>query len=425
MFSSLLQIALWANVRMLNGKTRKRDVCFAGVLTAFATNSRFYCLFLFACVICLLFLESSTSENTEITKRSRLACLVFAVSFFISIIIITPASWSNPFKFMVGYVDKFFGYDPWQGAVTFMGQNILKQELPRYYFAVWLLISIPLVYLFYFFIGSGAFISQILREKKERTLLINKKFIVIISICAALFLFFCCSLLIEGLQTLDGIFFFFAILFLVATIYFVTVKVVVKNKVRLLIFVLFFAPLVATIFRKGLLYNWWRHLYFTFPFLAIIAVHGICVLLRIIKKPVVRFLIPTSVIITLFLQTAWMVKNHPYQNMFLNIIGKPFGADFDRDVWGLSDYQMLKWLYQTMPDEEIFMVTSRHTPLHLMVLDEVQRERFVHTDAEHAEYIIDNLGGIIGNDNNVDGFTEIHSIWVDGYKIGSILRRKR
>jgi hypothetical protein len=285
----------------------------------------------------------------------------------LAFIIVTPASWSNPLFFIFGYIQKFFGYDPWNNPVVFAGDSIMKSDLPHSYLLVWYAISIPLIYLIFFVMGIVCLVKDTFMRKN--------------------------------------------VLF-----------AIVKNRFLILIFVLFAAPVSVTLFSKGMLYDAWRHLYFTFPLLVLMAIYGLNALYRRFVKIAAFALISLSLV----LQAVWIVGNHPHENVYLNIIGKHFGDKFDRDYWGLSNLQLLEWIVENDKASSIKVSSMWGLDVattYMMLLPET-KERFILVGVNEADYIITTMRNVIGNNVTLDGFHEVHSIWVDSYKIGSVLKRK-
>ena len=365
MFSSLLLIAFFSSTKFLAFKSNKYAIL-TGFLIALASNTRFFALFLLACLFVIMLLEFWKKRLDE----NFLPYIVLLVSFVISFYILTPASWSNLFLFICEYVNKFYGYDDWNNRVLFMGELILKTDLPRYYFIVWLIISLPIIYIILFAFGVRLSIKSL--ENIH-----SKKFTEIVNL-------------------------------------------VLENKIMVLVFVIFFAPFTATIIQKGLLYHAWRHLYFTFPFFVIIAVFGISYFNGKLSKTVVILLIAISLV----LQTSWIIKNHPYQALYLNSLGRTYGSKFCKDMWGLSDLLMLEYMLHAFPQEEIFQVAANLTPLYTIMLDEKDQKKINH-NFQNPEFFVFNYGTV--NTNNISlensGWREIASISIDGYKINALLQR--
>jgi hypothetical protein len=380
-FSSSLIIALYFCIVFLANKRKPVFAVLSGIFTALALNARFYGLFLFGLVVCLMLFEDIVAyfdiENKyrivsdKRTRKTNLsAYLIFIFSFCLAFIIVTPASWSNPVFFVFEYIRKFVGYDPWNDPVLFAGKSIIKNELPYNYLVVWYAISIPLIYLVFCMVGIVALAKDTFWRKN-------------------------------------------------------VLSAVIKNRFLLLVFVLFATPVFVTLSNKGMLYDAWRQMYFTFPLLVLLAVYGLHAFIASHRR-FVKVAAFALIIVSLILQTGWIVKNHPHENVYLNMIGKHFGDKFERDYWGLSNMQLLNWIAQNdkAPSIKVSSVHGQELSVTSDILLPKIKERFVLVQVDEADYIITTLRCTIGNDVSFEGFHEVHSIWVDGYKIGSVLKRK-
>ena len=103
-------------------------------------------------------------------------------------------------------------------------------------------------------------------------------------------------------------------------------------------------PLAAVVATKAVLYDGWRHLFFIYPALVLIAVEGagrIATWARgRLPAPVAPRLMAVLCLLVLAEPVAFLVRHHPYGHVFFNRLA---GADmravkqrFDLDYWGLS-----------------------------------------------------------------------------------------
>lgn len=397
-FSSLLVISLYASVLFLKRKELKY-VFFSGFALALATNSRFFTLVLLAGVISILVLEEvflrlNGGENIPDRREKGLKSwkgvlygALLLIWFAVSYVLLTPASWGNPFLFLYDYVYTFTGFEGWNNLVAFQGKYIFKDELPRTYLITWLGISLPIVYIILALLGI--------------VLILKESFLVPVS---ELF------------------------------------RKVYENRFLLLPLGLFSVAFSAPLLKQGLLYDEWRHLYFIFPLIIIFCLFAIKAVWEGVKNPRWKYAPIAAVALSIVFQFGWMIKNHPFENVYLNVIGAQYGANFERDYWGLSQYQMLNFIAEKLPEKKIFYVAAEpdSKPLESSVdmLPEFVRNRFIVVhDLTKAEFVFGNfrmvrkerldlvLGFYIKNEFWVAGFQEIYSIKVDGYKIGLIMAR--
>ena len=190
---------------------------------------------------------------------------------------------------------------------------------------------------------------------------------------------------------------------------------------------LFFAPLFATFLIKGLIYDTWRHLYFTFPLLIILALYGAKKIFEMFESKA-RYGVLVFLFGALIFQGGWMIKNHPYQDVYFNIVGTQLADKFTRDYYGMSTHQALIWLLENAPRNKPISVMYYpylgHAGVALSMFSYQDKMRFrVEQNIENADYVISNFAVTAGNDLYFNGFKEIHAVWIDGYKILTVLKR--
>jgi hypothetical protein len=216
---------------------------------------------------------------------ARKSILAFAAIYialaFILVIIFWPWLWQDPF---VNLLIAFKNMARFRHIVdmVFMGKAISSSNVPWTYVPVWLGVTTPILYSILFIVGVLAIARQTFKA---------------------------------GWQVLRQAGPFQDLIFIV----------------------LFFAPLGAVIVLHSVLYNGWRQMYFIYPAFIVIATRGLVALWNLAKKG--RFLKPALVItVTLCLSyTAyWMVRWHPYQYLYFNVLAGQSSKRFDVDYWGVA-----------------------------------------------------------------------------------------
>jgi len=279
--------------------------------------------------------------------------------FFFFWFLITPAAWEHPFDMFFSTGEKF---SHWAlGSMLFNGKVITSEELPWYYLFVWFGISIPLVYQLLFVLGHVyAVIKMIKSHNKWQDMIGKYKWLV----CMLAF---------------------------------------------------FWINVGAVIILKLWIYTEWRHMYFTFVPFCVIAVYGIHLLVEFVNRKVIYCIM----ILCLSSQILWSIRNHPYQYVYFNIIGKQFAADFDRDSWRVANCDMIRWILER---EEIVDVKAGTVIAYNMFTEEEQRRIHIRQN-EDMEYMIENYRNMAGNVVEYEGYEEVYAIWVDGFKIGSVFHK--
>ena len=102
--------------------------------------------------------------------------------------------------------------------------------------------------------------------------------------------------------------------------------------------------------------------------------------------------------------------------------------NFDKDYWGLSNYQSIKHIINEDNRDEIKIATMSFADLYLSFLrfNEIDKKRIkiVHNQDE-ADYIIDNYMKRIGANYIIkaDNFEKFHEIKVDNVIINTVYKK--
>tara|TARA_Y100000768_G_C23732084_1_gene565289 strand:+ start:41 stop:664 length:624 start_codon:yes stop_codon:yes gene_type:complete len=146
------------------------------------------------------------------------------------------------------------------------------------------------------------------------------------------------------------------------------------------------------IFFQPNLYNGWRHFYYLYPSIVILAIYGLNSL--IIKNNKLRpFIFFISLIKILYLLN-WNFDNHPNQQVFFNSFAdKDFNRKFDMDYWALSNKEQLNKILEIDKRKkiEIYNLSENKLFYSLFSLKEDERKRFnIVNSIDKADYVITN-----------------------------------
>lgn len=191
----------------------------------------------------------------------------------------------------------------------------------------------------------------------------------------------------------------------------------------------FLIPILIVIVMKGDLFDEWRHMYFIYPAVLLLAAHGLRELLGVARSVAHprwrRFLQGTLVVVpaTFLLSTgAWMVRNHPLQYVYFSIPSRFVEHQFELDYWGLSYRQAFEWLLEHDPDAFITVtVTSSPGWENLNILTREQRRRLVLSKNYTSKYVLDNFDWA-NYEHTLPDEAKVHSITLSGMEILSIYR---
>jgi hypothetical protein len=380
MFVALYIISIFFMFQMLL-KKRKTLWCILFIMfCTLAANTRIVggMLLITALIVMLaedffIFHNKPKQKDTSlITKRENRwwrvlqPYLTVVCGFVLFYYIFTPASWASPVDFIKTVLETFSGF-PWNGEMLFAGELITTAQLPWYYIPLWMGLTIPVFYIIMFLTGTGVLITDAIKCGLTR---------------------------------------------------------IVECRHIWIVLLVFWVPLIYGIVFKITIYVGWRHVYFLVPPLLIIGVYGIKYLhekLAAGYKKWGRYIMPSLVCVVFTCLAVWIALAHPYQNVYFNEIGRMYAAGFDRDYWRLANKDMLGYILENY-DGKVSILNDNNVELGIQILTPQQQERINIVDSrEDADFILNNFRYTPGNEYTMDGFEEIHAIYIDYYKIGTIL----
>jgi len=262
------------------------------------------------------------------------------------VILFRPLLWEEPFVRFLETFNQMKKY-PWGGSVLYLGQIIGATRLPWHYIPVWLSITTPLSYLFFFVSGCLCVLG---------------------SFCRHPIYFYC------------------------------------QRRMDLFYLSCFFVPLIAVILLKSVLYDSWRHMFFIYPGFLMLALIGLRTFYQWVKNRFGKWHWRLAIIIILsfvlgdMANVAWfMIKYHPYQNVYFNrLAGKNMAEikqNFELDYWGLSYKQALEYIveHDDSPSIPIFAL-NRPGELNSFFLKKEDRERLHYVrDIRETKYFMSNF----------------------------------
>lgn len=220
----------------------------------------------------------------------------------------------------------------------------------------------------------------------------------------------------------------YSVLFIMGLI-FVLKKI---SKENIIFLSTFFIPIIMIILLNSTIYDTWRHVYFVYPSFLIIAIIGLKNLLHIaeLKNLVIFFTVFSLVLVALF-----MIKNHPYQNMFFNfLVMKTVDIEnnLELDYWAVSYTDILRYIAKIDSRDNINITYVGMGPqVNKLILSKEDRDRLFIYDVHfldlseeqvnNSNYFITNYRWWQGSDFNCN---KIYNITVEGLEIASACRLK-
>lgn len=185
-------------------------------------------------------------------------------------------------------------------------------------------------------------------------------------------------------------------------------------------------PIIAVLIFDSILYGGWRHLYFIYSGLIIIAALGLERLrLDLSKYYKVLF---GLLILQIGLTSYWLVKNHPYQYAYFNILANNELGMHEQDYWGLSYKNAMEILVDNhLSSEEKVIIASPDFAAYggYNLLDDRYKKQLEFSwTSEEADYYVSNyrnLDDIAAYKRRVAPYqNEVFQIKVDGVPIVGI-----
>lgn len=318
---------------------RKKDTLsylILGACIGYATSIRMMSLIFIAIVLGFLLIDILRAKRE---KQSILVALsnplVFLASVFVTLMICWPMLWANPIG---NFIDAYHSMAKfrWEGDVIFDGKKISSTALPWYYLPKYLLITTPILWGITITIGVIMVFASAMRsplsyitDPDKRVYLTN-------------------SLISTG-------------------------------------------TLVAIVVFDSIVYDGWRHVYFIYPSLLIVAM---ALLHKLQQKMRIKPLVIGMCIVQIASTMIYMVRNHPYQmTYFSSLVSHKEGylrANYEMDYWCVATKQAYEYLLANDTSSQIKVyMTSTPIQNNWLLLPKKDKARIQLLDCdEGAQYYI-------------------------------------
>lgn len=367
---SLSLVTFWQAARLIAKQNLRRALCFA-LAGGACVATRIIGVAVFglsgvAVAVCL-------AARGSLNRRTLGLGLVAAAGAYLSYLVLTPAMLADPSGFVEYLVKNAVGFSRWHGSLLFFGEVIdcSVTKPPRIYLPAMIAVTTPLWALLALAAGCifGAGRLRLLRRMAlcdERNVLL---------VCAAL---------------------------------------------------LWILPLVGCFALRVLVYNGWRHVYFTYGFMAIGMGYGFERLWRwTAGKRKWRAALSAALSVSLLVSAVGIGISHPYQYGYYNALvpGANRAQRFDMDYWNLSCVDALQKLLDVTQGEVRVAAADRYTQSGLsMSASYIGSERLIALKGENAldeaDYALSNLSytAIYGT-ASTEGWTEVATVYSYGCPI--------
>lgn len=375
-FTACFALAIYTLMRLIESPTLSRAI-WHGVASAAAIDVRLLAILLVLYTLGLLLLTVTQASSNRSALLRVLG--IYLLTTGAATIVGWPYLWANPLdNFLTAFQN--LNHYPWRFTNLYMGRFLTVNELPWHYAFVWIFITTPLSYSLLTLVGISALGKQLWNT---------------------------------GWRDIS----------------------LVHNRFNLLMIGWLLGPLIIIVVLHSGLYDTWRHVYFVYPAMVLLAVRGLQMLmiwLRVSRSTMIQRL-TLLLLILVGLETIRtairMVRLHPYEHLYYSFLpAKTIEQQFERDYWALSFRQGLEWLLAHDHSAQVGVsITWPHThPLYNngLIMPAAQRARilyvpepkrgryYITTYRWHPQSYADSLG------------QEIYSIRAGGIKILSIFDRE-
>lgn len=372
-FLSLFIICIYFFVEHLKRKTVTSAVLFA-FASALLVDQRITGIIIpfLAVVMSLIDAVKQDRPVQHLPKMILLLCL-YLVSFCVFMVLFWPYLWENPLNRFIDAFTVMKKYAVFSYDVLYWGEYIKSTAVPWHYILVWILMTTPLIYIFFYLFGAGSIFWMITKNR-------------------------------------------------------LTIYSDENEQQDFLFMLLFFVPLFAVIVLQSALYDGWRHMYFLYAPFILISMSGFNTIFKqamgghSIREYGAAILIAFVVTMNTGGIAYYMIKNHPFQNIYFNwLAGSNAGQKFELDYWGLSFRQGLEYIVLYDKSPVIHLSTNVIPPLlnNAVFLKKHDLDRLRLTDAAHADYYLTNYRW---HPKPYPLNDEIFSISVDNLKIFSVFK---
>ena len=280
-------------------------------------------------------------------KRSLRPFLVLGIYLLcvsLLTILIWPTLWTDPLgQFLAAF--RQMSHYPWEGDVLYFGAYIKSVALPWHYIFVWVGLTTPLVYLFFFGLGLLSTLKKVGSSP------------------------------LQFYQSSKGLLYVGAWLLL---------------------------PILSILVLRSVLYDGWRQVFFLYPAFLILGLAGVRQVLiwqqecsgKITSSIALGILILSFVYLGSI--PVSMIRSHPYQNVYFNRLAgrmSHVAQQFEMDYWGLAYRRGLEQVLQQDPSPKIPILAANFPGIaNSYLLPASERERLIFVqDPKDAKYFITNF----------------------------------
>ena len=325
-----------------------KNIILFSFFAALATSLRPMGIFIIFLFIIFFIFESFEIKNFFIKKINLI--LTTIILYLIFTYLLWPFLWTDPINNFLVAFQSFKKFELGVSSSFYLGKYVNTSYLPWHYTFVWIAVSTPIIYSFFFLMASFNIAYNFVKNFLE----ININ---------------------DYSKKLWSNY---------------------NEKVDLFFLMFFLGPIFATIIFQSTLYNGWRHLYFIYPGLIYLIVYAINFLINLNVNKIFKSAFFLIVIFTIISNIFNLLKFHPYQNVYFNyLVEKKANSLFEIDYWGLGNAQSIKKILNNTDDsEEVSIGEASFTPLaysrYIINNKKINNVVFSGTTKNNQDYFITN-----------------------------------
>lgn len=191
------------------------------------------------------------------------------------------------------------------------------------------------------------------------------------------------------------------------------------------------APIALIIIKKPIVYDGWRHFYFLYFPVVLLAILGFSFLEERFKHTrTLKLATPIASLTFILFQANWIIDNHPHQNVYFNAVaGKELANKYELDYWGVGNFSAIKHILDN--DSSIITISAvSATPLEnaLLKLSRSQRSRVqIVTASDSPKYLLTNYRGVKDKSDETyrNSYDVYYRVIVDETNIITIYKAKQ
>jgi hypothetical protein len=376
LFASLFMISSYFMMRLLKKHSAWNILLFA-FFSAITTGIRIIGILLPGAAICMLLYEAvyrllsapklAKPEQTKHMLQIIGLCAILYCMVLVALYIITPAAWTNPirhFKNVFGFAADY----KWDSALKYQGYLVKWEDIPWNYLLRMLRISIP------WFVGINFLLGLVMIAK--------------------------------NVWFGQGFF-----------------RKVYDHRYIGLQAILFLVPVSYQVLKHVKIYGGWRHMYFVYVPLVVVAVYGlmqIAAWLKRFKSPVLLNLAILCSALSITLNGYHTAATHPYQDNSFNYPSVSLASDYL--VAGRSAIpDAAKYLLEQFPEKTL--LTNYPKPYCAMLTEEENQRILIVTDEETPDFYFETYRTKATFYPPKEGYIIYHNIVIDGYPILTVYIR--